>query len=204
MIPQEIKTGWLDTELISLTNQYNKENRKILLNLAKESIQHGLDTGRPLAVDIKQFPPELADRCATFVTLQKKGQLRGCIGILEAVRPLAQDICENAFSAAFRDPRFPPLEENELELLDIHLSILSSPEPMTFTSEEDLISQIRPGVDGLILEESSRRGTFLPSVWESLPSARQFLRQLKKKAGLPEDFWSDTIKVSRYTTEYIE
>lgn len=189
---------------MSLTNQYNDENRKILLNLAKESILHGLNTGRPLTVDLAQFPPELIERCATFVTLEKQGQLRGCIGMLEAVRPLAQDICENAFSAAFRDPRFPPLDETELEVLEIHLSILSSPEPMIFTSENDLISQIRPNVDGLILEEGSYRGTFLPSVWESFPAPRQFLRRLKQKAGLPPDFWSDTVKVSRYTTEYIE
>lgn len=192
------------TEPIPLTKKYNDEHRKILLNLAKDSIRHGLDTNRPLTVELDQFPPELTERSATFVTLKTRGQLRGCIGMLEAVRPLVQDICENAFSAAFRDPRFPPLEENELESLDIHLSILSSPEPMTFSSEEDLISQIRPGVDGLILEEGSYRGTFLPSVWESLPSVRQFLRELKKKAGLPGDFWSDKLIVCRYTTEYIE
>ena len=187
-----------------MNNKYNEENRKQLLNLAKESIQHGLDTGRPLKIDIDQYPPELTKPCATFVTLKKQGQLRGCIGMLEAVRPLAQDIAENAFSAAFRDPRFPPLEKDELDLLEIHLSILSHPEPVTFASEQDLLTQVRPGIDGLILEEGSRRGTFLPSVWQSLPDTRQFLRHLKQKAGLPADYWSDSLKVFRYTTEYID
>ena len=189
---------------MSLNNRYNEENRKILLNLAQESIQHGLTTGKPLPVNIDQFPPELCEKCATFVTLKKQGQLRGCIGMLEAIRPLAQDVAENAFSAAFKDPRFPPMKEDELDLIEIHLSILSRPEPVTFTSEQDLLAQVRPGIDGLILEEGSKRGTFLPSVWESLPDPRQFLRHLKQKAGLPADYWSSSLKVSRYTTEYID
>ena len=168
---------------MSLNNRYNEESRTILLDLAKQSIQHGLNTGKPLTVNIDQFPPELCEKCATFVTLEKQGQLRGCIGMLEAIRPLALDIAENAFSAAFRDPRFPTMKKDELELIEIHLSILSRPEPVIFTSEQDLLAQVRPGIDGLILEEGSKRGTFLPSVWESLPDPRQFLRHLKQKAG---------------------
>ena len=187
-----------------MSNRYNEENRKILLHLAQESIQHGLTTGKPVTVKIDRYPSELTERCATFVTLEKQGQLRGCIGMLEAIRPLAQDIAENAFSAAFRDPRFPPIKADELDLIEIHLSILSRPEPVTFTSEQELLRQIRPGIDGLILEEGLKRGTFLPSVWESLPDLRQFLRHLKQKAGLPADYWSSNLKVSRYTTEYID
>ena len=124
--------------------------------------------------------------------------------MLEAVRPLARDVAENAFSAAFRDNRFPPLAADEFDDLELHISILSPPEPMTFRSEQDLIAQIRPEIDGLILEEGLRRGTFLPSVWESLPNPHQFLKHLKQKAGLPTEYWSDTIKVSRYTAEIVE
>ncbi len=181
-----------------------EENRQRLLQLARDSIEHGLQTGRPLPVRLRDFPPELTEPRATFVTLEKNNRLRGCIGMLEAVRPLAQDIAENAFSAAFRDPRFPPLEATELPELSIHLSILSPAEEMTFSSQEDLLAQLRPGIDGLIMQEGHRRGTFLPTVWESLPTPEQFLSHLKQKAGLPPDYWSDTLKVFRYTTELIE
>ncbi len=181
----------------------NKTLQQQLLELAKASIAHGLQTGKPLTVDLDGLPDELQQPHATFVTLQIRGQLRGCIGMLEAKRPLAVDVAENAFAAAFRDPRFPALQQNEFELLEIHLSLLSPTEPVQFTSENDLISQMRPGIDGLILQEGALRGTFLPSVWESLADPRQFLRHLKQKAGLPPDYWSDTLTVSRYTAEYI-
>ena len=181
----------------------NKENQKCLLNLAKRSIQHGLQTGQSLQLDLADYPDELTDKRATFVTLQIHDQLRGCIGMLEAIRPLAVDISENAFSAAFKDPRFPPLSRKEYDLLDIHISLLTPPELVFFESEQDLISQLRPYIDGLILEEGFRRGTFLPSVWEQLPKPDIYLRHLKQKAGLNPDYWSDTIKVYRYQTEII-
>jgi len=181
----------------------NKEQQLRLLDLAKSSIQHGLQTGRPLKINLTDFPAELTERRATFVTLHKHHQLRGCIGMLEAVRPLVEDIAENAFLAAFRDPRFPPLAADEFGELDIHLSILTPAEPVSFTSEQDLITQLQPGIDGLILEEGHRRGTFLPSVWEQLPEPEQFLRHLKQKAGLPPDHWSDSIRIFRYRTEMI-
>lgn len=205
----------------------NKEHQQRLLDLAKSSIQLGLQTGKPLKVNLADFPAELKEYRATFVTLQKHHQLRGCIGMLEAIRPLAEDIAENAFLAAFKDPRFPPLADDELGDLEIHLSILTPAEPILFMSEQDLISQLQPGIDGLILEEpviydtatkreqlppridglilekSRRRGTFLPSVWEQLPEPEQFLRHLKQKAGLAPDYWSENIKIFRYRTEMI-
>lgn len=165
----------------------NKEHQQRLLDLAKSSIQHGLQTGRPIKVNLADFPAELTEHRATFVTLHKHHQLRGCIGMLEAVRPLAEDIAENAFLAAFKDPRFPPLACDEFGELEIHLSLLTTAEPVSFTSEKDLVAQLQPGVDGLILEEGRRRGTFLPSVWEQLPQPEQFLRHLKQKAGLAPD-----------------
>lgn len=181
-----------------------EESQQRLLNLAKESIQHGIATGKVLRVDLADFSVELKKPCATFVTLQKHRQLRGCIGVLEAIRPLAEDVAENAFSAAFKDPRFPKLTADELPDLTLHLSLLTPVEPVLFTSEQDLLAQLKPGVDGLILQQGHRRGTFLPSVWESLPKPEQFLRQLKQKAGLPPDFWSDQLQFFRYRTEIIE
>lgn len=172
-----------------------------LLQVAGDSIRYGLHHGVPLAVHAADYAEELQPLRATFVTLNRLHHLRGCIGVLEARRPLVEDVAENAFAAAFRDPRFPPLDEHELWGLDVHISILSPAEAMTFESEEDLVAQLRPGIDGLILHEQGRRGTFLPSVWESLHKPRDFLDHLKQKAGLPTTYWSDTLKVERYTTE---
>jgi AmmeMemoRadiSam system protein A len=184
--------------------QLNKTNRQILLDLAYQSIETGLSEGHPLSINLRDYPAELTQQRATFVTLEKNKQLRGCIGMLEAVLPLAEDITENAYSAAFKDPRFPPLEQSELDGLEIHLSVLSPSEEIKFTSEEDLIAQIRPRIDGLILECGSRKGTFLPSVWQSIPTSEQFLQHLKQKAGLTKYYWSDQIKIYRYTTEIID
>lgn len=177
------------------------EARETLLRIAGESIRNGLQQGEPLQISASDFSDELQQRRASFVTLNRGGNLRGCIGHLEAVLPLIEDVAENAFSAAFRDPRFPPLSDREMTDLEIHISVLTPASPMDFESENDLLDRIRPGIDGLILEEGYHRGTFLPSVWESLPDAKSFLLHLKQKAGLPVNHWSDKIKVSRYQTE---
>ncbi len=178
----------------------SEEQRRYLLQLAHDSIRHGLSHDAPLPVDVAKLAPELRALRATFVTLKKRGELRGCIGTLEAIRPLAEDIASNAYAAAFQDPRFPPLQESELNELEVQLSILTPAEPVHFQSERDLLAQLQPGVDGLILVEGGRRGTFLPSVWEQLPTPKQFLEHLKLKTGLPAGYWSDSIKVNRYRT----
>lgn len=179
----------------------NHSDKKWLLKLAQRSIAFGLEHGQCLLPDNETMPLPLLTQGAAFVTLEQHGQLRGCIGTLEARLPLYLDVCNNAYNAAFRDPRFPPLQESELQQLDIHISVLSKSEEITFIDEEDLIQKIRPGIDGLILEEGSHRGTFLPSVWESLPKPQSFLQHLKQKAGLPPTYWSDTLRIMRYTTE---
>jgi len=181
----------------------NEAQRQQLLELAKASVKCGLQTGKPLKIKLADYPRELQAHRATFVTLHLNHQLRGCTGVLYVIRPLVEDIVENAYSAAFKDSRFPPLAAHEFEDLEIHLSLLTSAEPMSFTSEQDLVSQLQPGVDGLVLKEGNMRGTFLPSVWETLPKPEQFLRHLKQKAGLPPDFWSDTILIYCYRSEYI-
>ena len=142
--------------------------------------------------------PELAHPAATFVTLTQNGQLRGCIGSLEAHRALAADVAENAFAAAFRDPRFAPLTSDELPRTRVEVSLLGPAEPIDFIDEADAIASLRPGVDGLILTHRNRRATFLPQVWESLPDPRRFMTQLKLKAGLPADFWDKNITLARY------
>lgn len=174
--------------------------RDALLRVADEAIATGLrdQHWQPPPADAA---PELLVQRASFVTLHVEGQLRGCIGTLEARDPLIVDVARNAWSAASRDTRFTPVEFSELDRLGIHISVLSIPEPVSVGSEAELLALMRPGIDGLILEEGYRRGTFLPSVWEQLPDPRDFLRHLKRKSGLPERYWSGTLQISRYTTE---
>lgn len=138
---------------------------------------------------------------ATFVTLTRQGRLRGCIGSLEAHRPLAQDLAHNARAAAFHDPRFPPLVEEELEHIRIEVSLLSRPEPLPYVDEADALAQLRPGIDGVILQTGSRQATFLPQVWQQLPRPADFIAHLKQKAGLRADAWPDDLLLSRYTVE---
>jgi AmmeMemoRadiSam system protein A len=145
--------------------------------------------------------PALGQVGAVFVTLMQDGRLRGCIGSLEAHRQLDDDVRANARAAAFRDPRFAPLDREELPHTRVEVSLLSAAVPIAFSDEEDAVSQLRPGVDGVILEWHGRRGTFLPQVWESLPERHQFVAHLKQKAGLPADFWAPDVKLYRYEVE---
>ena len=142
--------------------------------------------------------PALALPAATFVTLTQAGNLRGCIGTLEAHRPLGEDVAGNALSAALRDPRFRPLSADELARTRVEVSLLEAAQPFVCSDEADALVRLRPGVDGLILRHGHRRATFLPQVWESLPKPRHFLQQLKLKAGLPADFWDEEIRLARY------
>ncbi len=179
---------------------YSDEQRKTMLAVAEKSIVHGLRQGGPLSLDLADFDPVLREKGASFVTLNKNGQLRGCIGTLMPYQPLIQDIADHAYAAAFEDSRFSALGESELEQIDIHISILTPAIPMHFESEADLLEQLKPGEDGLILEYHHHRATFLPMVWDSLPQAQDFLNQLKLKAGLAAEFWSPDIRIKRYTT----
>ena len=140
----------------------------------------------------------LDERGATFVTLTRQGRLRGCIGTLEAHQPLKDDVKRNARSAALHDPRFPALAREELADTQVHVSVLSPLTPLACEGEADALALLRPGVDGVLLEFGDRRATFLPQVWEQLPEPRQFLTQLKRKAGLPADFWAEGLRLSRY------
>ncbi len=156
-----------------------------MIALATASIRHGLAHGAPLTVDFGAVSPDLIDFGATFVTLHRDHRLRGCIGSLRAVRTIAEDIAANAYAAAFSDGRFPPLSEEELEGLEVSVSVLGPMEPISFSGENDLLAQLDIGVDGLVIADRGRRALFLPQVWGQLPDPVVFLAQLKVKAGLP-------------------
>ena len=141
----------------------------------------------------------LAEPGASFVTLTRQGELRGCIGTLEAHRPLGLDVRENAVAAAFHDPRFMPLTLAEFEEIRVEVSLLSPSEPLIVVNEEDALISLRPGIDGVVFEYGHYRSTFLPQVWEQLPDPAEFLAHLKRKAGLAADFWADQVRLSRYT-----
>ena len=167
---------------------------RALLTIARSAI--GAQLG--LAATGEARHAALAQPGATFVTLKQTGALRGCIGSLQPVRPLGIDVRENALAAAFRDPRFPPLAAVEYEATSVEVSLLSADERIHVRDEDELVARLRPSVDGLIFEYGRHRATFLPQVWETLADPRDFLAALKRKAGLPGDFWSPQVNVSRY------
>ena len=174
-----------------------------LVLLAAASIDHGLEHGAPLPVDPAEHAPDLQAQGACFVTLKRNGQLRGCIGSPQAHRALAADVADNAFKAAFKDPRFPALVASEREGLDLSIAVLSPQTPMAFSDETDFLNQLRPGRDGLIIADGRRRALFLPAVWDQLPDRQLFVRHLKQKAGMPPDHWSDAFQAWRFVTEAV-
>lgn len=175
-----------------------------LINIAAQSIGgYGVHRQVPKLPKGNKIPIQLTNLRATFITLNLDGKLRGCIGTLQARRSLLEDVMANAIASAFRDPRFPELSSDEFAQLEISIAILGEAVAIDFKDEEDLLKQLQPGEDGLILTEkdTSHRATFLPAVWEKMASPTQFWQALKRKAGLKEDYWSDNIEVSRYRTE---
>lgn len=175
-------------------------DKNCLLKTAKDSIIYGLEHQRFLPVEMNQFSALLQTHGASFVTLHLNENLRGCIGTLEAYQPLITDISEHAYAAAFQDPRFPCVTSDEIPKLKISISILTAAVPVSFISEKDLLTQLQLGLDGIILEAGSHKATFLPSVWEQLPTAEKFLNHLKIKAGLNKNDWPEKLTISRYHT----
>ena len=168
---------------------------KLLITLARAAISSQF--GLPFSV--RDEAPFLQRPGATFVTLRHNGQLRGCIGSLGLHRRVIDDVRANARAAAFQDPRFKPLRFEELSSIQIEVSLLSALQPMTFLDQGDALTQLRPGIDGIVLEYRGNPATFLPQVWENLPEPRAFLAELRRKAGLAPDFWDDGLRLSRYT-----
>ncbi|MBE9568963.1 MAG: AmmeMemoRadiSam system protein A [Proteobacteria bacterium] len=178
------------------------EKGRILLQIARSAIAGALgiqdDTK---AMVIEEDTPWLQEKGACFVTLTQQGQLRGCIGTLEAHRSLLQDVRSNAVAAAFKDTRFTPLSADEFSRTRVEVSLLSSTQSIEFSSEQQALEQLRPGIDGVIFEYGYHRSTFLPQVWDQLPDSTEFMAHLKQKAGLPANFWDDEVKLSRYTVD---
>lgn len=173
-------------------------NQEILLRVAAQSVVSGFDRGRPLRVKESRYPEELHEKGATFVSIYHNGVLRGSAGSPEATRSVLEDIAENAYAAAFSDFRFVPLDEDEIKDAEISILFLTRPELLSFENEEDLLTKIKPNEDGLIVKERSNKALFLPQIWETFPSPKEFLIHLKQRAGLPADYWSPTVKVYRF------
>ncbi len=168
----------------------NQKEQGILFELAREAITRAVHGEPGPEVDTSALTERLRQQGASFVTLRgTDGKLRGCIGSIEAHIPLAQDVQRNAVGSAMRDPRFPPVSPCELEGLQIELSILTPSQALDFSSPDDLLSKIRPGVDGVTIEKSWRRATLLPSVWKNIPDPTEFMNILCRKAGLPDKEW---------------
>lgn len=175
--------------------------RQRLLQIAREAVFHRLTRSGDLNINLDHFPAELKVARATFVTLNIEGRLRGCIGSLQAHRELVRDVAGNALSAAFSDPRFKPMTLPEFDCTEVHLSILSPPAVLPITGRADLIANLRPGIDGLIIEEAGRRATYLPSVWNQLKDPELFVSELRAKAGLPREGWGASTRAFVYQTE---
>jgi len=180
---------------------YSHDEQSTLLSIALDSINSGLHHGKPARLNSADYSTPLAAQRASFVTLKHGETLRGCIGTLEARTSLVESIADNAYAAAFSDPRFPALDATEVDGLTIEVSVLSPLEAVSVTSEQELLEKMIPGEAGWMLQEDGYRGTFLPTVWASLGEPVEFLRQLKMKAGLAPDYWSDALQIWRYTTE---
>jgi uncharacterized protein len=167
----------------------SQEEKKILLELARLSIDHAT-AGDPLPeIDLDKYTGRLRADGASFVTLTEYGQLRGCIGALEAYQPLVQDVCEHASAAALEDYRFPRVQHAEMPFLHIEISVLTHPQPLDYDDPADLIGKLRPGVDGVILKDGFRRATFLPQVWDKIDTPQSFLSQLCMKMGATAGLW---------------
>ena len=187
-------------------DEHSDHRGPVLLAIARRTLEEALGAHRPPGAPQRPDPdtgaPWLHQPGATFITLRRAdGELRGCIGSLRATRPLIDDLRENTLAAAHRDPRFPPVEARELADLSLEVSLLDLPRPMAVADEAEAVARLRPGIDGVVLTYGPHRATFLPQVWESLRQPRDFLAQLKHKAGLPPDFWHPDLVLERYTVE---
>lgn len=192
------------TDFEALTKQLLRDHGDRLIEIGVSSIRRGFDTDAPKQVTLNNIPPALRENGACFVTLKtSEKQLRGCIGSPVAHQPLVVDVAINAQKAAFKDPRFKQVTKDEFETLRLSISVLSPQAPMSISDEADLLNQLRPNIDGLVISDGNRRALFLPSVWEQLPDPKTFLDHLKRKAGMASDHWSPTFKANRFIAEEV-
>ena len=175
-----------------------REEKDHLLFIARESISSAFRQDTVEVVTAENPTGNLAACCGNFVTLNRHGKLRGCIGTITTATPLARSVAANARKAAFSDTRFSPLTESEFSDVGIEISVLTPPRNLEVSSHDDLLERLQPGVDGLIVEDAGHRATFLPQVWDKLPKPGQFVAQLFLKAGLPPGYWSRELRFSTY------
>jgi AmmeMemoRadiSam system protein A len=188
-----------------MTDQLSNGEKQILLRLAREAMEHGV-RGRTLrvpALDKNSLTPILLEQGASFVTLTVNDNLRGCIGALEAYQPLVEDVREHAIAAALEDPRFHPVQENELSGIKLEVSRLTAPRLLEYSSSEDLLAKLRPHVDGVILKDQHRRATFLPQVWKKIPDPADFMNHLCTKMGARPALWRE-LKLQVYVYQVEE
>ncbi len=172
-----------------MTTHLSQEEQEILLKTAREVIKAKLNNETFSAPALVDLPSKLQENGACFVTLTKKGDLRGCVGSIAAIRPLMKDVQDRALAAAFQDYRFPPLLLSEINEIQIEISCLTPPTRLNYQTPEKLLKKLRPHIDGVILSYQGRRATFLPQVWEKLTSPELFLNRLCQKMGFDQDLW---------------
>lgn len=185
-----------------MAQMLNDEEKKLLLQLARESIQTAVNREKFPKLNLSDYSPNLVEDGASFVTLTIGGALRGCIGALEAYQPLILDVREHAAAAALEDYRFRPVSPAEVPTLSIEISRLTPPQNLEYTNPLELVERLRPGIDGVIIRDGMHRATFLPQVWEQLPTHTEFLAHLCQKMGAPIDLWK--IKILRVQTYQVE
>jgi AmmeMemoRadiSam system protein A len=199
-IKEKVKEG-----AMSEADKLTEEEGKHLVEMARTTIQKALFNPKDKSEPESGSSPKFQERRGTFVTLTLNGALRGCIGHIIPQESLIEGVRINAINAAFRDPRFRPLGQNEFEKIKVEVSILTQPKPLPYTDANDLLSKLRPGTDGLIIRKGYHQATFLPQVWEQLPNKRDFLTHLCLKAGLPGDAWAyDQLEVHTYQVQAFE
>jgi len=185
-----------------MTRELSQQDRDTLLRIARFSIQSKLQGKALPEITLDDYSSPLQDLGACFVTLTKKGVLRGCVGSIEAIQPLVLDVRDRAVGAAFQDYRFPNLSKSEFNEVRIEISCLTKPNELSYCSPEELFHKLRPGIDGVVLRDMGRRGTFLPQVWNQLPDPSLFLGRLCLKMGLDQSAWrSGTMQVETYQVE---
>lgn len=186
-----------------MSHSLTDEEKQTLLRLAREAIETAVRGLALPPVEKESLTPALQEDGASFVTLTIHGELRGCIGALEAYQSLSEDVREHAIAAALKDPRFPPVSEKELSRIHIEVSRLTSPKELEYANADDLLKKLRPHVDGVLLRHGHRRATFLPQVWEKIPDPVEFLEQLCYKMGERGNLWREA-KLQVYTYQVEE
>ena len=199
-IKEKVKEG-----AMSETDRLTEEEGRQLVEVARKTIQKALFNPKDKSEPDTASSPKFQERRGTFVTLTLNGTLRGCIGHIVPQESLIEGVRINAINAAFRDPRFRPLGQNEYEKIKLEVSILTEPKPLPYTDANDLLAKLRPGTDGVIIRKGYHQATFLPQVWEQLPNKKDFLTHLCLKAGLDRDAWAyEKLEVHAYQVQAFE